>query len=677
MSLTNIQLGYKDSAWFTANAARVLLIGQKVHLLQTGTYKLGDGVTALSSLAFLGGGGTGTVQSVSGVFGRITSTGGANPIIDISSDFDNLKQDKLLSGINIRTVNGSSLLGSGDLTIGGSAALTSTYVGYGVSGVLGGSSNFLFNGNKLSILNSTTDNVLVEFGNVIVTDRINGFTNRSTLVAGDVSLSNSAGQPIVSGTNLQITGTSNLYFSSPYYIFGNGGKSRFGDFTTPTAMVNIVAGTATAGTAPLKLTTGTPLTTAEDGAIEYHSSHLYFTIGSTRYQLDQQTGGFIPYTGASSTVNLNTQNFVAQTFRASNGFFDINTGATVTTGAVTAFTLTDFGNTGQTASTAIPGILIPASTRHWATGNITSQKEFEVRSKTYSFVGASVITDAFGMYVNSPTAGTNAAITNNWAAGFNGQIQVGGVNKVTITQPTTSATLTLVNGSSIITVGANALTLTTSAATNAAFPAGTGTLAFLQGVNNWAPALRSSGAAAAFTFTKPADTNQTLSTSIPGWNYVGGSRQWATGAIATQVENIWGASTYSAVAASVITTAIGNDFFSPVASTNITITNNYAARFNGQVLATDNVVISTAGKGIFVKEGTNGQSGTATLIGTGAAVVANTTITATSRIFPVGVTTAGAPGYLTITKNPGVGFTIQSSSPTDTRVVDYFIIQGN
>lgn len=60
---------------------------------------------------------------------------------------------------------------------------------------------------------------------------------------------------------------------------------------TPTALLHIAAGTATAGTAPLKLTTGTALTTPEDGALEYHSSHLYFTIGSTRYQLDQQGGG--------------------------------------------------------------------------------------------------------------------------------------------------------------------------------------------------------------------------------------------------------------------------------------------------------------------------------------------------------------------------------------------------
>jgi hypothetical protein len=52
----SLQLGYKDNAWFTANASVVLKVGQIVYLEQTGTYKLGDGVTALSALSFLGGG---------------------------------------------------------------------------------------------------------------------------------------------------------------------------------------------------------------------------------------------------------------------------------------------------------------------------------------------------------------------------------------------------------------------------------------------------------------------------------------------------------------------------------------------------------------------------------------------------------------------------------------------
>ena len=55
MANVNIQLGHKDSAWFTANPTKILLDGQIVYLAQTGTYKIGDGVTQLSALSFLGG----------------------------------------------------------------------------------------------------------------------------------------------------------------------------------------------------------------------------------------------------------------------------------------------------------------------------------------------------------------------------------------------------------------------------------------------------------------------------------------------------------------------------------------------------------------------------------------------------------------------------------------------
>lgn len=51
---------------------------------------------------------------------------------------------------------------------------------------------------------------------------------------------------------------------------------------TPTARLHLTAGVATAGCAPLKFTSGTLLGTAEDGALEYDGTHLYFTIGSTR-----------------------------------------------------------------------------------------------------------------------------------------------------------------------------------------------------------------------------------------------------------------------------------------------------------------------------------------------------------------------------------------------------------
>jgi hypothetical protein len=54
--------------------------------------------------------------------------------------------------------------------------------------------------------------------------------------------------------------------------------------TSITARLHLGAGTATANTAPLKFTSGTNLTTPEDGAFEYNGSNYYATISSTRYK---------------------------------------------------------------------------------------------------------------------------------------------------------------------------------------------------------------------------------------------------------------------------------------------------------------------------------------------------------------------------------------------------------
>jgi hypothetical protein len=55
MANVNIKLGYKNAAFFAANPTLILNVGQLIYLEQTGTYKIGDGVTQLSALSFLGG----------------------------------------------------------------------------------------------------------------------------------------------------------------------------------------------------------------------------------------------------------------------------------------------------------------------------------------------------------------------------------------------------------------------------------------------------------------------------------------------------------------------------------------------------------------------------------------------------------------------------------------------
>ena len=59
----------------------------------------------------------------------------------------------------------------------------------------------------------------------------------------------------------------------------------------PTAYLHLGTTNGSFNTAPLKFASGTLLGGVEDGAMEYDGNHLYFTIGSTRHQLDQQGGG--------------------------------------------------------------------------------------------------------------------------------------------------------------------------------------------------------------------------------------------------------------------------------------------------------------------------------------------------------------------------------------------------
>jgi len=69
---------------------------------------------------------------------------------------------------------------------------------------------------------------------------------------------------------------------SNYFFDGNIGAG-----IQPTAALTLKAGTAAAGTGPLKFTAGTALTSPETGVLEFHDSRLYMTNKSVRKALDR------------------------------------------------------------------------------------------------------------------------------------------------------------------------------------------------------------------------------------------------------------------------------------------------------------------------------------------------------------------------------------------------------
>ena len=86
------------------------------------------------------------------------------------------------------------------------------------------------------------------------------------------------------------------------------GNVRIGSTTVPTAKVHLDAGTATASTAPLKLTAGTNLTTPETGAVEFDGANFFVTAGATRYTMAKVLTGSatldFPNTSAGASSDL-------------------------------------------------------------------------------------------------------------------------------------------------------------------------------------------------------------------------------------------------------------------------------------------------------------------------------------------------------------------------------------
>jgi len=95
--------------------------------------------------------------------------------------------------------------------------------------------------------------------------------------------------------------------ANPLNLLGNGNAIFNGEIgvqqTFPTAYIHVGAGTSAAGTAPVKLTAGTVLSTPEDGAIEYDGTNYYVTQSSTRYTLAKTLTGQLTTNFGVSSIN--------------------------------------------------------------------------------------------------------------------------------------------------------------------------------------------------------------------------------------------------------------------------------------------------------------------------------------------------------------------------------------
>ena len=296
---------------------------------------------------------------------------------------------------------------------------------------------------------------------------------------------------------MQLLGSSGNTWWTP-----NGGSVGIGlpIATTPTALLHIAAGTSAANTAPLKFTAGTNLTTPEDGAVEYNGTHFYATIGSTRYQLDQQGGSNStltingPLTGGSydgsspvsigittatiptaSTIptwdvnkNLSANNFINgyQTFTTSGG----TTTFTVSSPGLTFFT----GSSNQTLSLPNATTLVNGQ-QYNIHNNSTGAITVKMNGGTSLWTIASNADVALILTNNGSSAGTWDVdyIASNVSSG-----KVLTVNNTLTLSGTDGSTLNIGTGGTLGSAAyTTALSLTTTGSSGAAtFNSGTGVL---------------------------------------------------------------------------------------------------------------------------------------------------------------------------------------------------------
>ena len=273
-------------------------------------------------------------------------------------------------------------LGIGPL---GTLDLNIPTAGYGINMDIGGSQKF-----------GMTVNGGMYLGNAFY-----NLGNNTTLPAGDMVIQNDL------GIGLGLTGSAG---SAPI---------------VPSANLHLGAGTATAGTAPLKINSGTLLSTTEAGAIENNGTHLYYTPVSsgTRYQLDQQSSG----SGTVTSVSVTTANGVSGTV------------ATATTTPAITLSL------GAITPTSTNGV--SAATMGYLDATSSVQTQLNSKVATGGALGtptSGTLTNCTFPTLNQSTTGSAATLTTaRTLAGnsFNGSANVPFSNKF-IVQGTTDAGLT-------------------------------------------------------------------------------------------------------------------------------------------------------------------------------------------------------------------------------------------
>ena len=252
----------------------------------------------------------------------ITGTGGVKNIyVDQQGILGDtlfwVKNDSTLTSVKVRDSTGiiTGYANDGAYYIMADTSYLKSIIGVGGTGTPAGSSGYVqfnnsgsFGGNGSLFWDNTNKRLGIGTSTPLHSLDVYGNTGVTILGVGDVTSAESGAKPLI---YLQTDATNgitsfNSRWNYPFTILvhniermriDTNGNTGFG-LTVPTATVHIKAGTSTAGTAPLKLTSGTNLTTPEAGVFEFNGTNLFFTPNTTRNS--------ILMTGSVNTISPTT-----------------------------------------------------------------------------------------------------------------------------------------------------------------------------------------------------------------------------------------------------------------------------------------------------------------------------------------------------------------------------------